>query len=183
MCADALYIALLRGINVGGRTSIPMAELRDLIASLGFSDARTLLQSGNLLFRAAPRPPADLERLLEAKTAERFSAAPDYMVRSPMEWASVVAANAFPDAAERDPAKLIVMFLKDAPDAARVAALRAAIAGPEMVHVVGREAYIVYPNGQGRSPVTTDLVERRLGTRATGRNWNTVLKIAAAIEA
>lgn len=179
--ADDCYIALLRGVNVGGR-SLPMAELRELVTGLGFGDVRTLLQSGNLLFRAAPQPPADLERRLEAATAQRFDTKPDFMLRTPSEWADVIAANPFPDAARDMPSKLIVMFLKDAPAPEQIAALQAAITTDELVTVLGREAYIVYPTGQGRSLVTTNMLEKHLRTRATGRNWNTVQKIAALLD-
>ena len=72
-----------------------------------------------------------------------------------------------------------MFFLKDAPDAKDVAALQAAITGPEIVRARGRQAYIVYPAGIGRSRLTITLIERKLGTRATGRNWNTVLKLGA----
>ena len=79
----------------------------------------------------------------------------------------------------RDPAHLVVTFLKEAPDPKRVKALQAAITGPEVVRTVGTQAYITYPNGIGRSRVTMALIERTLGTRGTGRNWNTVLKLGA----
>ena len=81
--------------------------------------------------------------------------------------------------AERDPARLLVVFLKDAPGAAHVKALAEAIAGPEVVRARGRHAYIFYPAGIGRSSLTHALIEKRLGTHGTGRNWNTVLKLAA----
>ena len=71
------------------------------------------------------------------------------------------------------------MFLKDAPTAKQVTALQAAIAGREIVRAVSQQAYIVYPDGIGRSRVTNALIERNLGARGTGRNWNTVLKLAA----
>ncbi|RIK46479.1 MAG: hypothetical protein DCC58_03035 [Chloroflexi bacterium] len=179
--ATCHYIALLRGINVGGATSFPMADLRALASDLGFTSVRTLLQSGNLIFRAAAQPTADLEQQLEAATAARREHHPDYIVRAAAEWQALVAANPFPAAAAADPTRLVVMCLKTVPTDEQVRALQAAISGPETLEVRGREAYIIYPNGQGRSQLTTNVVEKHLVTRATARNWNTVLKIDALL--
>src|SRR5207249_1907885 len=96
------------------------------------------------------------------------------------EWDEVVAGNPFRDEAKRDPSRLLVMFMKGAPDARSVKALQAAIDGPELVRASGRHAYIVYPTGIGRSRLTGALVEKTLGGRGTLRNWNTVLKLREA---
>jgi uncharacterized protein (DUF1697 family) len=172
------YVALLRGINVGGNKLVAMADLRALVARLGFADVRTLLQSGNLVFRGDRRSPAQLERLLEAETERRLGIEVAYFVRTATEWHAVVARNPFRAEAARDPARLAVMVLKDAPAARAVAALRAAITGREAVRAAGRHLYAVYPDGMGRSRLTHTLIEKLLGTRATGRNWNTVRKLA-----
>src|SRR6266581_983263 len=176
-----IHIALLRGINVGGHKRVAMSDLRDLLTQLGFMDARSLLQSGNLVFRSNARTGVNLERLLEAE--KRLGLRTDFLVRSAEEWKAVVARNPFPDEAERDPAHLLVVFLKDAPDGKNVEALQAAITGPEIVRAVGRQAYIVYPSGIGRSRLTSTLIEKKLATRGTGRNWNTVLKLGALVRA
>ena len=178
-----IHIALLRGINVGGHKRVAMSDLRDLLSQLGFMDARSLLQSGNLVFRSNARTGVNLERLLEAEAEKRLELRTDFLVRSAEEWKAVVARNPFPDEAERDPAHLLVMFLKDAPDGKNVEALQAAITGPEIVRAVGRQAYIVYPSGIGRSRLTSTLIEKKLATRGTGRNWNTVLKLGALVRA
>jgi uncharacterized protein (DUF1697 family) len=120
-----------------------------------------------------------LERLLQAESAARLRLQTDFFVRTAQEWRDVIAGNPFREAAERDPGHLVVMFLKDAPAARDVKALQAAIAGPEVVRARGRQAYITYPAGIGRSRLTTALIESKLGTRGTGRNWNTVLKLMA----
>jgi len=174
------YLALLRGINVGGHRQVAMADLRALVAGLGFTDARTLLQSGNLIFRSDHRTTARLELLLEAETERRLGLETAYFVRSARDWDGVVARNPFRAEAARDPARLAVMFLKEVPAARNVAALRAAITGREVVRAAGRHLYIVYPDGMGRSRLTHALIEKLLGTRATGRNWNTVRKLADA---
>jgi len=173
------YIALLRGINVGGRNQIAMSDLRSLLTTLGLSNAQSLLQSGNLVFEGGRKTCAELEQLLEAETGKQLNVRADYLVRTATEWAQIVAANPFHDSAKNDPSHLIVMFLKKAPAADDVANLQAAIKGPEVVHVEGRHAYIAYPAGIGNSKLTTTLIEAKLDSRGTGRNWNTVLKLLA----
>jgi uncharacterized protein (DUF1697 family) len=173
------YVALLRAVNVGGRHPIGMSELRECAAQLGLDDPRTLLQSGNLVFRTAARSTADLERLLEAEAASRLGLRTDFMVRSAADWQAIIEGNPFPREAKDDPGHLLVMVFKRAPKPADVEALRAAITGREVVEAVGAHGYLVYPDGIGRSRLTTALVERTLGTRGTGRNWNTVLTLAA----
>jgi uncharacterized protein (DUF1697 family) len=98
------------------------------------------------------------------------------------DWKAVIAGNPFSEEAARDPGHLLVVALKDAPDRAAAAALRNAITGREVVRVRGRHAYIVYPDGIGRSRLTTVVIEKKLGTRGTGRNWNTVLKLGALVK-
>jgi uncharacterized protein (DUF1697 family) len=156
-----------------------MSELRNLLETLGFADVKSLLQSGNLVFQGARRTGAMLERQLEAQTNERLGVSADYFVRSAAEWELVVARNPFPREAERDPSHLLVMFLKEVPEESAVKALEAGIKGPEIVHADAKELYLVYPAGIGTSKLTSTVIERTLGTRGTGRNWNTVLKLAA----
>ncbi len=173
------YIALLRGINVGGRQSVSMADLRATASALGLAQPRTLLQSGNLVFECVERATSSLERALEEATAARLGLDIAYFVRSAEEWSAIVTGNPFSAEAARDPGRLVVMLLKAAPRPGAVDALRAAITGRETVQVEGRHAYVVYPDGQGRSRLTNALVERVLGTRGTARNWNTVTKLLA----
>lgn len=174
-----MHIALLRGINVGGNKMIAMADLRDLLTKLGFAGAKSLLQSGNLVFRGdRRRTPAQLETLLAAETEKRLGVQADVFVRTASELAEVVARNPFAEEAKRDPSHLLVMFLRDVPDVTAVAALNAAIVGREAVRVIGRHAYAAYPDGIGRSKLTNAVIEKKLGTRGTARNWNTVMKLA-----
>jgi uncharacterized protein (DUF1697 family) len=176
------YIALLRGINVGGHKQVSMADLRDLLTQLGLANPRSILQSGNLVFQDRARKGAQLERLLEQEVRTRLDLQADLIVRTAGEWKAVVAGNPFRKEALRDPGRLLAVFFKDVPENKAVEALRAAITGPERVHAKGREAYIVYPDGVGRSRLTHTLIERKLGVRGTGRNWNTVLKLAACAD-
>ncbi|MCW5717363.1 MAG: DUF1697 domain-containing protein [Bauldia sp.] len=177
------YAVFLRGVNVGG-VKVPMAELRAMAEAMGFSGVKTLLQSGNLVL-ADPkaRPAAELETLLEAEAKGAFGRAIDFMIRTPEELDAAIAANPFPEMAKDDPSHLVVHFLKgNAPDHAAIAALNAAISGPERAATAGRELYITYPDGIGTSKLSNSLIEKMLGKqRATGRNWNTVLKMAALL--
>jgi uncharacterized protein (DUF1697 family) len=172
------YIGLLRGINVGGNNMIAMADLRELITKLGFSDVKTLLQSGNVVFRGTARAPAKLESQLEAELGKRLGLKVEFHVRTADEWSAIVKANPFPTEARKDPAHLIVSCFKAPLDQAKVKALQAAIVGPETLQSDGRHLYMVYPDGMGNSKAAA-LVDRKLAARGTARNWNTVLKLAA----
>jgi uncharacterized protein (DUF1697 family) len=174
-----IQIALLRAVNVAGHQGVAMSDLRAFLSELGFAQPRSLLQSGNLIFDAGRKTGPALERLIEQKLALRFNLKTDIMVRSAAEWASIVARNPFRDEAARDPARLVVVFLKSKATARAFDELRGAITGPEIVHGDGCHAYIVYPDGIGRSRLTPALIERKLLTRGTARNWNTVTKVAA----
>jgi len=156
-----------------------MSALRELVTELGFSDARTLLQSGNLVFRGDGRSSAALEQLLETEAGKRLGLQADFLVRSADEWKDVVARNPFSKEAERDPSHLVVMFLKSAVNQKSVSAAQAAIVGRETIRADRRQVYIVYPDGIGRSRVSNVFLEGKLGIRGTARNWNTVLKLAA----
>ncbi|MCI0357674.1 MAG: DUF1697 domain-containing protein [Planctomycetaceae bacterium] len=177
----AKHVALLRGINVGGKNLVPMAALRSLLADLGLADCQTLLQSGNVVLDSPRLAAEKLERLLETETQRQLKVKCDYLVRTAKEWRTIIANNPFPDEAERDPAHLVVMCLKSAPSQAAVQELADAIRGPELVRAVGKQLYLVYPAGIGRSKLTGTLIERTLSTRGTGRNWNTVQKLAALL--
>lgn len=175
-------IALLRAVNVGGRNRVRMADLRAVLESEGLTDVRTLLQSGNAVFAGPSRPTRGLERRLERAVLERLGVETTFFVRSADEWQTLIAENPFPDQAESDPAHLLVMLLAEAPAAERLAALEDAIAGRESVRSVGRQLYMTYPDGIGRSKLTAAVIERTLANRGTARNWSTVLKLAALTE-
>jgi uncharacterized protein (DUF1697 family) len=174
------YVALLRAINVGGANAVAMAELRAMCGELGLGDARTVLQSGNVVFRTAIAR-AELEPLLEREAANRFGTTIEFVVRSADEWSALIAANPFTREAADDPAHVVVMCCKRAPEAAALAALTGAIAGREDVRAAGADVYITYPDGIGDSKLTNAVIQRKLGTSGTARNWNTVRKIAALL--
>jgi len=173
------HIGLLRAVNLGAHNKIAMRDLLGLVEGLGLTDGRTLLQSGNVVFRGDARTPAALEAAFEAAATKRLGLETDFFVRTAREWQAVIAGNPFPKDAMERPGHLVLMCLKDAPNRAAVTALEQAIKGREVVRASGRHAYFVYPDGMGRSRLTSALIEKKLGTRGTSRNWNTVLKIGA----
>jgi uncharacterized protein (DUF1697 family) len=177
-----MQVALLRAVNVGGRSSLAMADLRAVAESLGYGAVKTLLQSGNLVFDAKGKAAA-LESALEAALKTKLGIETDFLVRSAKELDQVIAANPFPNEAKSDPGHLLVMFLKGSVTAKALAALQDVVKGREVIRTGGRALYITYPDGIGRSKLTGAMIEKKLGTRGTGRNWNTVTKLAALLAA
>jgi uncharacterized protein (DUF1697 family) len=171
------HVALLRAVNLGSHNKIGMADLKALLAGLGFEDAQTLLQSGNIVFTGGNKTTAALEQMLERAAAKQLELETDFFVRTAKEWQAIVDVNPFPHEAKDDPSHLLAVTLRDEVSASNVAALQKAIVGRELVRAKGRCAYIVYPDGIGRSKLTTAIIEKKLGTRGTARNWNTVLKL------
>ena len=153
-----------------------MTDLRNFLTALGMENVRSLLQSGNLVFESKVRTGSELERFLESEALDRMSLEADFIVRTPEEWKTIIRQNPFRKEAEKDPGHLVVMFLKAEPDVADIVALQGDIRGREVVRAKGKQAYIYFPDGQGRSKLTHAVLEKRLG-RGTGRNWNTVLKL------
>jgi uncharacterized protein (DUF1697 family) len=142
-----------------------MTNLRELVEGLGCTNVQTLLQSGNVVFRSSVSEAA-MEQKLESAAAKELGLKTEFMVRSAAQWNAVVRGNPFPAEAKRDPGHLVVMVCKSAPgkDVKVTGARR------EVVRVKGKEIYIVYPDGIGRSKL-------KIGAVGTGRNWNTVLKL------
>jgi uncharacterized protein (DUF1697 family) len=168
-------VALLRGINLGPHNRIAMAELRELLSTLGYGDPRTLLQSGNAVFTAKAEPD-DLARELEREIAGRFGVETQVVVRSREELAAVVALDPLRDFVDRD--KLYqVSFLSAEPDPEAVREIAAVDVAPERFVHVGREIYAWHPNGIQRSPLAKLLSDKRLGVTVTARNWSTTAKL------
>jgi uncharacterized protein (DUF1697 family) len=170
------FVALLRAVNVGGNNMIAMADVRARAETLGLEDARTILQSGNLVFRASKKTPAQIEKML----ASAYGV--DVFVRSLEDWKKLIAQNPFGSFAKDNPSRLLVVALDRAPAAAAMKTLEAAIVGSERVKAKGTQLYVAYPDGMGKSKLSNVVVEKKLGVRGTGRNWNTVLKLAALAE-
>lgn len=155
-----------------------MTELRSLVTSLGFDDVRTLVQSGNVVFRG---PAADAQLIaagIEQRIAEVFGFDVAVLLRTPAELAETAANNPFLPH-ETDLSKLHVAFLDQEPAAEAVARLDPRRSPPDAFSVRGREIFLHYPHGAGRSKLTLEHLERRLAVRGTARNWNTLTRLLA----
>jgi uncharacterized protein (DUF1697 family) len=170
-------IALLRGVNLGKARRVSMAQVRAVFESLGWTGVRAHGHSGNLVFEAEGAD-ADLEKSAERALLNELGLASEVMVRDAPAWAAMMAANPFPGEAATDPSHLVVMVLKSQPAPGAEAAM-AAIPGRERARIVGREAFITYPDGIADSRLIGAALDKALGARGTGRNWNTVVKLAA----
>jgi uncharacterized protein (DUF1697 family) len=169
------YVALLRGINVGGKNKVPMQELRELFERLDHADVATYIQSGNVVF-TSPAKPGPIASGIAAGIKEQFGLTVPVIVRTRAELAKVAAANPYL-ASGADPSKLHVTFLADKPKAAAIATLDPERSSPDEFAVLGREIFMLLPNGMGRTKLTIDYFDKRLGTTGTARNWNTVNKL------
>jgi uncharacterized protein (DUF1697 family) len=170
------YVGLLRGINVGGKNMIPMTDLVSMFAEAGCMDVRTYIQSGNVIFRAAPEECSRLPGRITAAIAKRFGYSVPLVLRTTEELASVISNNPFlrVGAAEDE---LHVVFLADLPAAGCVAALDPNRSPPDAFVVSGREVYLRLPNGAARTRLTNAYFDSKLATTSTGRNWRTVIKL------
>lgn len=165
-----VHIALLRAVNLGSHNKVAMSDLRAMATDLGFEDVQTLLQSGNLVFRSKPTG-AELEKLLEDEARKRLDLNTDFIVRTAKQWNSIIAGNPLTKEARTDPTHLLLMACKQAPgNSLKVTGTRGEIVKPK-----GKEIYIYYPEGVGRSRL-------KVHTVGTGRNWNTVLKLADLVK-
>jgi uncharacterized protein (DUF1697 family) len=168
------YVALLRGINVGGKNKLPMADLVRILDSAGARDVATYIQSGNAVFRAASIE--GFAERVEKGIAKKLGLTVPLVLRSAEELARAVDANPFVRAGA-DVGHLHVGFLAHAPDRAKVAALDPARSPGDSFEVVGREVYLRLPNGVADSKLTNAWFDAKLGTTSTFRNWRTVLKL------
>jgi uncharacterized protein (DUF1697 family) len=171
------YAALLRAVNVGGR-KVGMQELRALFEELGHGDVRTYVQSGNVVFTTPARSSAKLAAGLEKALAARFGIEIAVVLRAGRELQAVIDGNPFL-ARGAAPSHLYVTLLRDAPTAKAVRELTTPDAGKDEYEVVGRDVFLHYPGGYGRSKLTNAFFERRLGVVATTRNWRTITNLAA----
>jgi uncharacterized protein (DUF1697 family) len=164
-----LYVALLRGINVGGRTKVPMAALRETCESVGCTEVATYIQSGNVVLNS-PLDAAKLRAELERAITERLGVSPVVVIRTHAEIDEVITGNPFPTA---DTGHLHVGFLTEPPDESRLADLEHP---PEELAVRGAHVYFMLPNGMGRAKLP-ELYGRRIKIPTTVRNWRTVMRL------
>jgi uncharacterized protein (DUF1697 family) len=175
-----VFVSLFRGINVGGRHKVKMEELKNLHEALGLRDVVPYIQSGNVLFVTSASDAADSAQLgkqIEDAFAKSFGFHAEVIVRSSAELSSAIEKNPFQGQQDKASKWVVVIFLAACPDRAAQEALRKAYTGPEEFFVIGKEIYVYYSGGIGRSKLTLSLIERMLKTTGTARNWNTVLQL------
>jgi uncharacterized protein (DUF1697 family) len=169
------YVALLRGINLGARNKVAMADLRELFVALGAEAVATYVQSGNVVFKSSVRSPATLRRAIEERIEADLGLRVTVLLRTRAQLAKLVAGSPFATGT-REPTTLHVTFLADAPKRSSVRELEARDFAPDELRVAGRDLHC--PNGYGRSKLSNAYVEKQLDVAATTRNWKTVTKLA-----
>jgi uncharacterized protein (DUF1697 family) len=173
---DDFYVALMRGVNVGGKNKLPMKDLAAMFAEAGCTDVVTYIQSGNVVFRATQACAARVPAAIAKAVADRLGFRAPVVMRTAGELRGVARGNPFLRAgAEAE--SLHVLFLADRPSPAGVAALDPKRSPPDEFEVVGREIYLRCPNGVARTKLTNDYFDAKLATTSTMRNWRTVLKL------
>lgn len=171
----ATYVALLRGVNVG-QNLLKMDRLRELCGKIGVKNARTYVQSGNLVFEADGNA-SKWERALERRLAGETRLPVSVLIRTAAEMKKVLAGNPFVKEKGIDTKRLAVVFLQEAPSKPALEKMHAVDAGNERFHCAGREIYIHCPDGFARTKLYA--LDKFLAQRTTTRNWNTVTKLSA----
>ena len=177
-----VIIALLRGVNVGGHNKIKMEDLREICASLNLRDARTYVQSGNIVFQTAEKDLVKLSRRIEDAIESGHGFRPSVICRTASEMKDAAARNPFSARTDLDPSKLAVCFLTGEPSNMARARLLQIKAEPEELRIGRHELFIYFPNGMGRPKLSMAAVERAIQTPMTSRNWNTVTKLIEMAE-
>ncbi|HWB23047.1 MAG TPA: DUF1697 domain-containing protein [Gaiellaceae bacterium] len=172
------WVALLRGINVGGKNRVPMAELRTVFEEAGAAGVATYIQSGNVVFVHPANDRAVLGEQLEAAVAKRFGVESAVVLRTFAEIGKVARAKPFGP----DNANTHVIFLAQKPPAAAVRSVTSLDMAPDEIKVVGSEAFLHYPNGVSGARIAGAVLGRSLGV-GTARNWRTVTQLAAMASA
>ena len=171
------FISLFRGINVGGNRLVKMTELKTLHESLSLQNVTTYIQSGNVVFTSDIADATQLERNIEKAFEERFSFHSHVAVRSLPDLQAIIANTPFQHSHDKESKWIAVLFLVTPAADNALEEIRKVYNGPEEIVILGKEAYIYYPEGMGRSKLTPALLEKKLGASNTARNWNTVLKL------
>ncbi|HUF51767.1 MAG TPA: DUF1697 domain-containing protein [Longimicrobiales bacterium] len=173
---SSAFVCLIRGINVGGRNVVPMAELRSVCTDLGWTGVQSYIQSGNLILYARAAP-VTLEAELERGIERHFGLSVAVIVRRAEEWQTCIESNPFEESSRREPSLVMLALSKLPPEADAEGRLRERATSGERIVRVGDALWIHYPGGAGRSKLSPGLVDRLVGSPVTTRNWRTVLRI------
>ncbi len=171
-------VALLRGINVGRNKRVDMSQLRELLAELGYSDVKTLLQSGNAVFTCAHAPVDSAATDIESAIAVKLGVQCKVILRTGAELARAITADPFIEIAT-DPSRHLVGFLSHDPNLDGQETIERLDVAPDRIRIIGRHLYLWCPDGILVSPISKVNLDRTLGVAVTMRNWNTVTKLAA----
>jgi len=169
-----IYIALLRGINIGPHKRMKMEKLRASCEGLGFEQVRTFIQSGNVVFKAAKLPGEGISKKLAACILTDFGFSVEVITRSNDEMGAIIEANPFVGQRGIDVKKLHVAFLSEVSAAAAVKKLKSLTMAPDKLHSAGKEIYFYFPNGVSGSSLWKHPLDRVISVPTTMRNWNTV---------
>jgi uncharacterized protein (DUF1697 family) len=173
-----IYVAMLRGINVGGRKIVRMEKLRARFEALGFGRVRTYVQSGNVVFEAAKASSSNLSEIIGGRISNAFGFPIPVVLRTSDEIEKIVRDNPFLSETGVDPSKLHITFLSALPAKDATVRLDGLNSLPDRFHVKAREIYLYCPNGYGRTKLSNTALEKQLSVGATTRNWRTVTTLA-----
>jgi uncharacterized protein (DUF1697 family) len=177
----ATHVALLRGINVGGKNLLPMKDLAEAFVAAGCEQVRTYIQSGNVIFSAPPGSEDQLHDRIGAQLAQRFGYTAPLALRTTEQLRAAIRAN--PYLALGAPEETLhVMFLTATPDASAVEKLDPDCSPRDTFIVLGREIYLRLPNGMARTKLTNAYFDTKLGVTSTARNWRTTTKLLELME-
>lgn len=176
--AATTFIALLRGINVGGHRLIKMADLKSMFEGMGFGAVQTYIQSGNVVFRVAEAE-QPLRQRIERQIESVFGFPVTVALRSASELTRLIANCPFAPDALREGESLYAALLTETPSPEGVERLLACKIEPDECRVLGREVYLLYRQSMRLTQLTNNLIEGRLGVAATSRNWRTITTLAA----
>jgi uncharacterized protein (DUF1697 family) len=172
-----VYIVLLRGINIGPHKRMKMEKLVASCAACGYSGAKTYIQSGNVVLKAARMPPEKLSKKLEAQIAADFGFSADVISRTKDELGSIIKNNPWLKESAIASEKLHVLFLLQAAPSEAIKKLQSVILPPDRAVVAKKEIYFYFPNGVSGSSLWKHPLDRVLQVSNTMRNWNTVSKL------
>jgi uncharacterized protein (DUF1697 family) len=176
------FVSLFRGINVGGHHKIRMDDLKDLHESLGFKDVFPYIQSGNVVFNSNDADVARLRRHIEDGFEKTFGFHVEVFVRTSAELREIIENNPFQSQPGKESKWVVVSFLAARPNDTAQEDLLKTYVGPEELFIIGKEVYIYYTNGIGRSKLSQSFMEKKLKTFGTARNWNTILQLQKLIQ-